>query len=64
MLRILVNGLRVGSLAFASTGGWSIWKTVSLDHVQLPAGTVTIMAVEWTGGFDLNIDRLTVKRVK
>jgi hypothetical protein len=55
-IQIFVNNSLVGTLSFAPTGGWSVWKTVSLDGVQLPTGNVTIKAVASTsvGGPDLD----------
>lgn len=62
-LQIFVNNALVGTLAFAPTGSWTNWWTVSLDAVKLPAGAVTIKAVASTSAGGANVDQLTVGRV-
>jgi hypothetical protein len=59
-LQILVNGSLVGTLAFTPTGGWTTWKTISLDAVKLPAGAVTIKAVASTAAGGPNLDSPTI----
>jgi hypothetical protein len=59
-LQVFVNDSLAGSLSLAPTGGWEIWKTVSLDGVQMPAGAVTIKTVASSKGPGVNIDRLTI----
>ena len=36
------------------TGGWQSWQTMTLQNVQLPAGTHVIKAQFLSGGFNLN----------
>ncbi|HEX8324021.1 MAG TPA: SdrD B-like domain-containing protein [Tepidisphaeraceae bacterium] len=59
-LTIIVNGVTVGTLAFAPTGSWATWRNVSIS-ANLLAGTNTIKAVAGaaTGA---NVDCLTITR--
>ncbi len=56
---ILVNGTSVGNVAFATTGGWATWKTVTISS-SLRAGnnTIRVLANTDTGG--PNLDNMTV----
>lgn len=57
-LTVFVNGVSIGTLAFAPTGSWTTWKTASIT-AALTGGTNTIKAVAGpaTGA---NVDRLTI----
>jgi hypothetical protein len=57
-LTVYLNGLSIGTLAFAPTGSWTTWKTVTIN-ATLAAGSNTIRAVAGaaTGA---NIDSLTI----
>ena len=55
---IVVNGT-ASSIEFPSTGGWSIWNSMTLS-VTLGAGTTNTIRFESTGADLANIDEITV----
>lgn len=58
-LSVQVNGVTVGSVEYAPTGGWATWKTVSLT-INLKAGSNTIKAIANTSTGGGNVDSLTI----
>ncbi len=56
---ILVNGTNVGNAAFASTGDWATWRTVSLTKA-LRAGTNTIRVLANSSNGGPNLDSMEV----
>lgn len=58
-LAILVDGLYVGTIAFAPTGSWTTWGTASLN-VELKTGVNTIKAIAITSAGGANVDALTI----
>ena len=58
---VIVNGSNVGTLQFASTGGWTNWRRAVLNNIQLISGNNTIRLESVTGaGLSLNIDKMYV----
>lgn len=57
-LRIVVNGVTVGTISFPPTGGWTTWKTATIE-TPLAVGTNTITAVAGAGG-GANVDQLKI----
>ncbi len=55
----IVNGKKLGDVAFNSTGSWTNWKTVSLD-VNLVAGNNTIRVTANTSSGGPNLDWMSV----
>ncbi|WP_162944775.1 carbohydrate-binding protein [Flavisolibacter nicotianae] len=47
------NGNTLASISVPSTGGWQVWKTISVS-VNLPAGQQTLRLAVITGGFNFN----------
>ena len=58
-VRLLVNDTRVGDVDVASTGGWERWQTLTIEDVELTAGT-HVLKVLFTGP-NVNFNRLTFK---
>jgi hypothetical protein len=56
---VLRNGANVGSVAFASTGSWSTWRTATLS-VALNAGNNTIRVVASSSSGGPNLDKMEV----
>lgn len=59
-LKVLVNGVLVGTFECGPTGGWTKWAETKLPAVQLPAGTVKIKLVASTAAGGANVDWLNV----
>jgi hypothetical protein len=56
---VIVNGTKVGSLSFASTGSWTRWKTASFK-ATLRSGSNRIRIVASTSAGGPNIDSMNV----
>lgn len=55
-----VNGRRASkSLVLQATGGWSVWKTATLNDVLIPQGSVKLKIVFEKAGLNLNYFKLT-----
>jgi hypothetical protein len=58
-MAVVINGKSVGNLAFAPTGRWSTWKTVT-TKVTLRAGANTIRVMANTSAGGPNLDSMTL----
>ncbi len=56
---IIVNGTSVGNKSFSSSGGWSTWKTTSIN-ATLRSGNNTVRVMANTSSGGANLDKLTV----
>jgi hypothetical protein len=59
-LEVFVNGSLAGTLQFPPTGGWTVWKSVSLNLKNLPAGAVTIRVAASTSAGGPNLEWLAI----
>ncbi|HEV7300730.1 MAG TPA: carbohydrate-binding protein [Tepidisphaeraceae bacterium] len=59
-LTVYVNGVAVGTIACAPTGGWATWASTSLEGVTLAAGDNAIRLVASTSAGGANVDTLTI----
>ena len=57
---VSVNGKSVGTVAFAPTGGWDVWKTAILSNILLPTGNAAIKLTASTSTGGPNLDELTI----
>lgn len=48
-----IDGLKVDTLSFSSTGSWQTYRTTSRD-IKLPAGKHKLRLYVWADGFNLN----------
>jgi endoglucanase len=54
-IQLKLNGLNLGSLIdVPNSGGWQSWNTISLNDIELPAGTHTLNITFYFGGFNFN----------
>jgi hypothetical protein len=60
---VTVNGTSVGNVAFASTGSWSTWGTVSIS-ATLNAGTNSVRVTANTSNGGPNVDKMDVTSLK
>jgi len=58
-MTLLVNGVTAATPAFASTGNWNTWKTVTFTF-NVNAGTNTLKAVVASANRGGNIDRIDI----
>jgi hypothetical protein len=56
---VKVNGSSQGNLAFAQTGGWSTWQTISIN-VPMNSGINTVRVTANTSSGGPNIDKFNV----
>jgi hypothetical protein len=59
---IIINGINVGNLSFASTGGWTIWKTTSIN-VSLTDSISTVRVLANTSAGGPNLDKMELLNV-
>lgn len=52
-MEILEDGISVGNITIASTGGWQVWTTLTTS-VNLTEGTHTLQLKAYTGGWNIN----------
>jgi regulation of enolase protein 1 (concanavalin A-like superfamily) len=53
-IRALLDGVDLGTVVVASTGGWQTWADVTLSGKTLAGGNSKILRLEFTGGLNLN----------
>ncbi len=61
-LRVLLDGVSLGTIAIPNTGDWSAFQTVSIPNISFAGGNGKILRLEIIGG-DFNIDKIEVKSV-
>jgi O-glycosyl hydrolase len=61
-LRVLLDGVSLGTIAIPNTGDWSVFQTVSIPNISFGGGNGKILRLEIIGG-DFNIDKIEVKSV-
>lgn len=55
-----IDGVNLGSfIDLPSTGGWQNWQSVVIENVEIEAGTHTMLARFFFGGFNLNYFQFT-----
>ncbi len=59
-----LDGTGIGSfIDLSSTGGWQNWKSVTIENIQVEAGTHNLLARFFFGGFNLNYFQFTPQLV-
>lgn len=54
-ISVELDGVALGTLPVPNTGAWQVWETISLNGLQIPAGTGQVLRVQFNdGGVNLN----------
>jgi glucosylceramidase len=61
-LRVLLDGVALGTIAIPNTGDWNIFQTVSIPNISFAGGNGKILRLEIIGG-DFNIDKIQMRSV-
>ncbi|MDX2188612.1 MAG: DUF5010 C-terminal domain-containing protein [Bacteroidota bacterium] len=53
-VKLLLDGVTLGTFTLASTGGWQNWQNTSLNNINISGGNNKILRLEFGGGFNVN----------
>jgi regulation of enolase protein 1 (concanavalin A-like superfamily) len=58
-VKMLLDGITLGTFSLSSTGGWQNWQNATLTNVNINGGTNKILRLELGGGLNLNSVQFT-----